>query len=256
MWNTYLDNFEPLALTTNIPINQDNYLSQIVEFDVNFIRIGAKYGMYKFIPKEYDREGLLEKYIADYTAYKKTILDLNSRDMFEFIHFLSIREWIRDTKQKGLYEFIEVPILQEKKYIYDEMNISIFSNEDGTFLFSISPDFIEKSDFSVIPSDETLMLKLYISSFSNIWLSEFERTAGDFNEPIIFEPPYNNRSIAYRITPRYNSFIRDMGTIAKKMGGSVSGVTNYDISPEGYLFLDNQIIFQEDIDSGKVKIPE
>ena len=71
----------------------------------------------------------------------------------------------------------------------------------------------------------------------------------------------DNRLIAYRNTPRLNSFIRELKNFVLKNEGTwdfdldIGSVKENQVPPDGIL-LDGQLIYQEDIASGKVKIPE
>ncbi len=71
----------------------------------------------------------------------------------------------------------------------------------------------------------------------------------------------DNRIIAYRNAPRYNSLLRGVKKLCKKYGFSIDlaeGDLNYERSTyetvDGIL-LDGKIIYQEDIEDGTIKLP-
>lgn len=119
-------------------------------------------------------------------------------------------------------------------------------------LLNISPWFNDKLDFG--KSSDSFNLELSLSSTSNIWYDELKYS--DINGmPILFENPYNNRPVAYRITPRFNSFIREIKKEVQRLEGTLTIEENYNCDNNGYFLLDSKTIFQEDIETGIVIEP-
>ena len=77
------------------------------------------------------------------------------------------------------------------------------------------------------------------------------------DKPINFEPPVDNRFYAYRITPRFNSFLRELKTRIQELGGTITLDDEHheDVTINGVL-LDGKIVFQEDIDEGRILLPK
>lgn len=120
------------------------------------------------------------------------------------------------------------------------------------------------------PSSKTVNVRFGIESHSSIWLD----TPPDFkyinenNEERWTENIQNSR-IAYKNTPRLNSFLRDVKALVIEHGGycllyDYESLTAHNQNNNSMqeareregLSLNGQIIYQEDIDSGKVKLPE
>lgn len=61
---------------------------------------------------------------------------------------------------------------------------------------------------------------------------------------------------AYRVTPRFNSFLKLMKDEIQKLGGNVQLVSknHHDVEIDGIL-LDGKIVLQEEIDAGLIDIP-
>ena len=105
-----------------------------------------------------------------------------------------------------------------------------------------------------------------MDSQSNIWFEKvyrFEDPDEDFDEHIdgVF---IDNRPIAYRLTPRLNSLLRDLRLLADQHGAEVifndQRIEATYIYPE-YLtehgiLLDGRIIYEEDIREGRVSLPK
>jgi hypothetical protein len=99
-----------------------------------------------------------------------------------------------------------------------------------------------------------------INSSSNIWWEEIVVTILEgeaWNDRQVLNPPLNNRPWAYRITPRFNSFLRDVKEVINSLEGNVL-LEEYNkkyVTEDGIL-LDGRIVYQEDIDEGRVKLPD
>jgi hypothetical protein len=114
-----------------------------------------------------------------------------------------------------------------------------------------------------IKEEQTFVdFKFNIISHLNIWFETSRLKEGIF---------YDNKILAYRNTPRLNSFLRDLRQLVDKYGGK------WEFESEGQLMhynygwdysfpfesvyndhcvpLDGKIIYQEDIDEGRIALP-
>ncbi len=102
---------------------------------------------------------------------------------------------------------------------------------------------------------------------SDIWLEKVLRPSWDGDKSARQFEEMGNRELAYLNAPRLNSFLRGLSNIAQNYGGDwflefESGTQNHIINclsgkTEPLLFpLNGEIIYQEDIDEGRVKLPE
>ncbi len=101
-------------------------------------------------------------------------------------------------------------------------------------------------------------VSFYIESESTIWLEEIDVYMDEQEGYTRLDFPVDNHFIAYRITPRFNSFLREIKNKIEKLGGifkldETESKMKY-ITENGIL-LDGRIIYQEDIDEGRVKFP-
>lgn len=117
MWTKYMDNFESMRISIDIPVNSKDYITKILEFDKAFINNGAKYGIYYFIPKEMIQKGLSEQYLNLYLKHKTNILTSNN---YEYITLLNLEPWLCQLNRKEVdyfFEMTDIPTLENGNWI-------------------------------------------------------------------------------------------------------------------------------------------
>lgn len=130
----------------------------------------------------------------------------------------------------------------------------------SAFYFAFVP--LRCSAHQPVIHDGFVKFTISLISHSSIW---FERTQTNFGQV------HDNRLLAYRNTPRLNSFLRDIYALVQQMGGkwfyeSEGKRMHYNMGwdyefpfEEAYndhcVPLGGKIIYQEDIDEGRVILP-
>lgn len=228
----------------SIPISNITWKQKVIEFDLEFLVKSKKFGLFYFG----------EDIIIDYEEKRRN----NFSDITDnYIELLSLRNYF-PYENKNLYKFvgesyINIPCnfdghMISKPSKYDESNIDYavleFENFPGL-------DLNEVGEFKNWEGN----LNFLIYSSSNIWWEEIDYVKGEDGVIYKLKAPVNNRSFAYRITPRFNSLIRDLRYITARLGGSIM-LEDYDkrFVAEGGILLDDKIVYQEDIDDGRISL--
>ncbi len=237
IWQEYIENIDSFTYQVVIPVSSDDFKERILDFDNSFLSIGDKTGLFKY--------GHRETKLTYIEARKKVFFNKNR----QWIELLDL-EQLKETSINNMNMLIpnERGELDVLSYHRPFVNLRFLDLNKGD-LFHMS----ELRDLSFWYEN----LSLSIGSNSTIWWDEIAVTLGDNGYPLDLDPPINNRFFSYRITPRFNSFLRDLTLKVNEIGGSVeleSGIRKF-VTPEGIL-LDGEIIYQEDIDEGRVKLPE
>ena len=207
----------PIAFEIKFPITSENYKNQIVLFDENFLRIAAKFQLF-FIP---DIE--IEKFIQNYKSIRK-------KDFFgnepKCLTVLDLSQFKRVDKYLSKKHF--------KTRLINDLNKEVDLEFSQFYDFDNTADYY-KEDLS----DEDFWFEFITISYST-FSDDWERQSLCFKQQLI---------------PRINSFLRDIGKVIKRMEGLIN-VDKYspDCICNNGILLDGKIIYQEDIDEGRVKI--
>ena len=248
-WSPYINHFDAFDFSLEIPLNEENYKQKILEFDACFFEKGAEFGIYNFIEAEKINNGETHKYINDYVACR-------TKNMFKeepgYITLGGINNWdyyLNSADPESSFITINIPIFDQGEWEYKAVDpFGLFSKDSAMKDFDRQFDYKTKKKWNNI-------IEIEFFSRSNIWYDEIEYS--QLKEFMIVDPPANNRPVAYRISPRFNSFLRDLKNKTYSLGGEfILNVPSSKLSDDGYILLDGQVIFQEDIDSGKIKIPD
>ncbi len=149
---------------------------------------------------------------------------------------------------------ISRPCLESNKFVFKGRN----HIENSPIEFDGSFNIREEELIEEFWEEKKITFSIH--SYSNIWWDEisFSKMANEIESDIeLFNPPKNNRSYAYRMTPRLNSFIRELTKITLSFGGTIvlEDHKTENVIEEGVL-LDNQIIYQEDVENGRIDLAE
>lgn len=231
-------------------------INSILSFEVDYLRLSYKYklGMpfysldYLARPYEYEKQYLINTY--DYLSKDKRINFL--------IKSMKADEAIYSPVISQLFYYKNGKVYSD--YIIDVNDFKKRNDWEGKLIIHQPPFdvFGEGYDEKIIDDSQTVNELNYIMFHfglgSNVFYPFLENK--EIGEKI------DNRVIAYRNAPRYNSFLRGIKHISEKYGfefcvreGSINKIQRPYETFEGVL-LDGKIIYQEDIDEGRVKIPE
>ena len=235
-WQEYIDNLESFTYHIIIPVSSDDFKQRILDFDYSFLSTGDKTGLFKYTN---------HKTLITYIDSRKEVFFRDNRQWIELLDL----EQLQDTSIENLNLLVpnERGELEMLSYHRPFVNLGFLELNKG--------NIFHLSEMQDLPSWHE-NLSLSISSNSTIWWDEIEVTLGNDGYPIDLAQPVDNRFFSYRITPRFNSFLRDVILKAKELGGSVDleGGNKRYVTSKGIL-LDRKIIYQEDIEEGRVKLP-
>jgi hypothetical protein len=238
-WVSYSNEIDAFLYGISIPVNQDNWMEIILEFDLQFLKIGRKYGLFYYdfcIEKDYKKRRL-ESF---YTNHWRGLAFLRFEHYFSKSDFELFKKTFID-----IPEYSENGSMSTKRNKFDLQ----FYTRDNDLISFVSNDGPMYDELIKLTKWET-KIHLALISHSNIWWEEIGFTIGpDKLSRIVLNPPINNRPWAYNITPRFNSFLRDLKNISIDLGGSFhldkgSFVKKY-VSEDGIL-LDGKVFFFED----------
>ena len=245
-WAPHLTNLDSFGYYFSIPIDNENFEELILEIDCFFLINAEKYKIVYF------NDRILSKYIETYTNDRKRNF-VNSNDN-KRISLLLLKTYYNYLKHELDGMYFGIP-----EYVGNEIKIV-----DTPFVF-LHNIFYLGSNYNLGYDGQTKTyngvnkLSFDILSKSNIWWEEidYEISSGGSKAGPELDSPHNNRDIAYRITPRFNSFIRVLSEKILSLGGTV------DVDNESYrdsvtkegISLDGKIIYQEDIDNGLIELP-
>ncbi len=262
MWSEYVNDVESFGFSVHISVNRENYVEKILKFDSNFLQLTDFYGLHK-IHCLTDENFTIAEFINKYQQNR--IIQLH--DGSEDIALMRIYDWdflLENSYVKKLWDIsILLPIKVKEVWEYKHFSISGENNSLILQYYGLGFDLEKLKD----NQDKDLIFVFY--SKSTVWFDEIEMDFTSIGGELekfgysTFDLPFDNRPTAYRITPRFNSFLRDLRKLTEELEGRfevgetiIPGTGSTFKNPEGYILLDHQVVFQEDIDSGKVKIPD
>lgn len=246
-WTTYLKHFSSFNFEFSFKVNIENYKERILKFDRILLTKGLEYGIIVF--DEINNIESIECYLK--SRESKFWINQNDNNIIKLIDF---KQW-EDYNGKGI-QSIFLPWIESKEVINKRVNYS--ENIYQVLSYESSLNLFENNLKEEYWEDKEIFISL--SSNSNIWWDEFNITiknGENWYDKEFFDPPINNRLTSYRITPKFNSFLRELKKITTEFRGEMK-LGEYDtkrVKVDGVI-LDGKIIYQEDIDEGGVKIPE
>ncbi len=259
----YCGHYPAFYILLKLPVNKENIIEQIINFEKAFLRLGHIYKIYDLVDDGKNIEDVLIIYeqakrlqLAD-SSYRKTSgPNYYSLSSFGLLLFPN-NAGVNPGRKYLNFPFIDGKTYEESR-IFDSMedyfNRNLNIQYKNILSFDIAGTYSGFLTYDEI--DESSYLSMDIITYSNIWLDEIYLTI--INHKItVFDKPVSNRYYSYQITPAYNSFLRDLHQVMKELGGSleIKDRNKELVTSEGYILLDKQIIFKEDIESGKIAIP-
>ena len=231
----YIEGVISFCYKLSIPATSENFKKNILNFDYLFLKSGIKYKFFLYENKELASEYIQRRNIQFFSPSRQW-LGLLDFEQFEDTSFPKMYMTIPDTTGEDISISYHKP----------------FGNL--TYLYISDGQHYHWSDLSNL-SFWYETLSCYICSNSTIWWENIELELDEKGYPIDISP-INNRFFSYRITPRFNSFLRDMKLFVNDVGGTIELDDEHhkDVTENGIL-LGGKIIYQEDIDEGRVKLP-
>ncbi len=226
----------------SIPVSNLDWKDKVLTFDFEFLIKAEKYGLFYFMDniffdyKEKRRKGF-SKIIDNYIEL------ISLRNYFSH-DILSKNKFIAESYINLPFEFNDSMICKPVRFTNRE--IIGFENFPG----------IDLNKFEDIGIWNDLLF-ISINSSSNIWWEEITYSQNEKGRICYLDKPINNRKWAYRVTPRLNSFIRDVKKLVEELGGSLllEEHNKKYVTREG-IVLDGNIVFQEDLDEGRINLHE
>jgi len=255
IWNYNVKHGAIFSYVIILPLNKISFKEKVLSMDEVILRLGNRFGIYdisKIIPN-HTFEDILTNYLGDRKRnfFKKETIK-------RYVGLIDFEQWeaFRKNILHGNHlwaEYTRIPIFDEGKIIYTDINASLYRTEPNIIDLDVHADYsYEKLQNK---PDLEFDTNLSITSYNNIWKQTLEviQENGSLRTP---EKPFNNRPIAYRIVPRFNSFLRGITRKVKELGGSIvlDDYRREFVNIDGIL-LDGEIIYQEDIDEGRVEVP-
>jgi hypothetical protein len=227
-WRDSIPDMQSFHYEFKININPQNWSAQLFAFDSYFLEIGRKYQLfyYKNIGLDiYDPSTIRSCYTVDDNQ----------------ISLLMFQKRLWEHQHSWFDAYIDLPELQGNQVLltptcyhqpFQNLEILRFDLSDGC----VFADAFLKGEAA--ESELTLTL----SSQSNIWWQEIGFTVGSADSTrLLLNPPIDNRLFAKAITPRFNSFLRDLSKKTIALGGSVQLVGERDskyVTEKGILLDD------------------
>lgn len=235
--STYLNDTSTFTYELSIRVNSKTYIERIIAFERAFLTLGAEYGFFVAVPFKpgirLSLEPLLEKY------EKERLVSLEQRK----------------TEAIALLNFTESKYLRNRvAYVGLDVRGAEFTDGDPV----APPDLTDEEQLrsarkmmEVIPVTgplyEDLMDEFYweeflsvrIRSSANIWLETLPAVDDDFSDE------RNNRSVAGKVVPVFNSFLRALRALAEAEHGGLTLVDTFSdkVTGEGIL-LGGEIVFE------------
>ena len=241
-WRDRWYNVDSIGYTFCFKTDEGFVKNKINEAINRFLQIGAQYHLFE--PLELSEEDFLRSIIEPVNGFFNGDQTLSNFIELGGIHLESLGSTIKIPK---LCTTIPFPYGDKVEMI----RLPLVPTAEEPWIHHIAYIYIGVYTRNEFP------FYMGFSSHSDIWWADLEAIAPEgasrFRE--FLNNPLDNRPFAYRITPRLNSFVRDMNAFTLNLGGKIYyDRANQYCTEEGVL-LDGKIIYQEDIDEGRVVPP-
>lgn len=235
-WFDFSDNYDGFNFSFKIPITNENFKEKILLFDEVFLRNSSLYRLFYFQSDTFIEQYLNQRRNNFLKSDRKWLMLL---DLEQFVSLAGLQLYgtLPDSRKGSIEVAFQQPFVGLRFLEFDN---------------SSSLNYLDILDLSFWYEE----LDLSIISHSNIWWETILYSQDEAGYLKALNEPVNNKFSAYRITPRFNSFLREIKKKVKEFGGSFQlGEHNKDFVTSDGILLDGRIIYQEDIDEGRVKLP-
>lgn len=239
-WEKNISKYSIFSYFLSVDVNRASFKRKILEVDNIFLTLANRFRLFSLsVPNSSDFDATLEVYNNDRLA---TFSRPDSE--YDYLRFLDFKQGDLLSKYSGttlVFDEFTNAFLNLPNQIDGDNSIFNIEATGNYQLHELNDDF------------SNIQVSMSIYSYSNIWLDSF-----NFDESRIFQGrgDVKNRVVSYRMTPRLNSFLRDFKSNLELLGVNLKQQecdTRY-VTEEGIL-LDGKIIYQEDIDEGRVLVP-
>ncbi len=237
-----------------------SFLDKMHQFYIDFIDISIKYNIGEILPAE--RLGI------DVSEVKKEYLKLSKAyfektDFIGFFPLINLKKYFPLQKYKRLHPstclfklICENNELHSDYFYLNRSGIKTLNSfnhwnlpdKQDTFEIHGFGSYLEYFD-NISKND----IGFSIEIFSEFWFEKvlWTQSASSWKEGT------DNRWLAYHNTPRLNSFIRELIQLwVDKYEWEFNYFEGWYESKKDGILLDGKIIYQEDIDEGRVKMPD
>ncbi len=241
-WRYKWYNLDSIRHTHRFKTDENFIANNINEVITRFLQIGARYQLFE--PVEVSEEDLIKSVIEPINGFLN-----GSEALAEFISLggIHIESLGTTVELPKLYSTVPFP----KGDKIEMMRLPLVPTVEEPWIHYFAYVYI-----GIYTRDE-FPFYIALGSSSDIWWPDLEAIAPEgasrFKE--FLDDPLDNRPFAYRITPRLNSFVRDMNAITRNLGGKIYYEKANQYCTEEGVLLDGKIIYQEDIDEGRVVPP-
>lgn len=237
-----------------------SFLEKIQQFYSDFIDLSIKYNLGEILPVKHLGINIREVK-EDYLKLSKEYFD--KAEFVGFFPLINLKKYFPYQKYKKLhpnaclYNLVCNKNELHSDYFYlnksgvrtlDSFNSWNLPHEQDTFEIHGFGSYLEYFD-NVSKNDIGFSIEIR----SEFW---FEKVFWNQNSPSLKES-VDNKWLAYHNTPRLNSFIRDLTQLwVDKYGWEFGYFEGWYESGKDGILLDGKIIYQEDIDEGRVELPD
>ncbi|HEY9048130.1 MAG TPA: hypothetical protein VIN08_19625 [Ohtaekwangia sp.] len=236
-WSDYIHDYSAFHYEFNVQVSNADFKDKILSVDAAFLKAGHQQKL--FVYPDLDRiESYLKRRREQFFSEGNRWINLIDFDQFEDTSRKEFQIFLPDSEGRLVATPYHQPFIRLR--VLDIENISFLHWSD-----------VENED------DWHDGIFFGLHSNSTIWNEDIGLMLDEgTGNMVILDPAANNRFFAYRIVPRFNSFLRDVTTAIESLGGSVTlGEHDGKQVTERGILLDGQLIFQEDIDAGKIELP-
>lgn len=222
-------------------LNEDDYRKKVNQINIKLNELTIKYEILMLLTKEYcDYHGIdITENYKDFLSKNKELPKLFEKNDYEF--YKNDINRISKMFYKNIYGELEgkyVHYLVNGLYGIPEVIESRLNMDDVAFLdnygYMDSPLRVITRDVKLM-KDKTIECGFIIESHCSIWMDKTPNFRYmNKNGDIEFFEYSDNKDIAYKNTPRLNSFLRDVKNVILEYGGKC---TIYDY--ESYLKTNN-----------------
>lgn len=248
----------------------DKLKAKLFNFHIDYIDLSQQYKLGEILPLPFLRRKNINLK-KEYGNFLKKKYEQNEYiSFFPYWHNNHLNFKVNYPCSSNLTLFINTTEITDYTFSLNALDVELLSDMNFDEPVSFESDIMQitQDNLSLTSKKSYEPFSLYFSMeiFSDFWyegVSRSDRLRGkngtepylDENADNILDLEVNNRYIAYRNTPRFNSFLRDLKILfVDKYGWSYN--SDYeDIRRDG-IPLDGKIIYQEDIDEGRVQLPD
>ena len=223
-----------------IPLSTEDFKEKMMTFDRLFLGLAVQYDLLCPVDSAVIPDTWVDDHLNDLA---------NNEFDTGWLNLLDLGRWPRF---KGLN-------------LDQAFGTKIYCLENGKETHFLQPGiftFAQASSVELLPGMQEYYwyenVSIGLSSRSNVWLEKLWYAPLDYGKGIDFlDTPINNSETARLNAPRLNSFLKALRSGIEKMDGKIvldETTTSGLVTEEGIL-LDGKIIYQEDIDEGRVVLP-